>query len=110
MKRTRLNSISAKRRNVIKERREVVKQMFEDRGPVCELQTPTCAGMADAAHELVGRAQGGSLVDVRNMLLACNPCNGWVEDNPRMARLLGLKVPRWESVDGIGGRIPRSAA
>lgn len=106
MKRVRINGMSAKRRKIVKHRRQVVAEMFKERGLLCEMQTPVCTNMADAAHEMVGRAQGGSIVDKRNMLLSCNPCNVWVEDHPHKARDMRLKVPRWDAVEGIGGLIP----
>lgn len=55
-----------------------------------------CRGRASTLHELRKRSQGGSIVDPANVLPACAPCNGWVEDNPRLAAMVGLVI-RWDA-------------
>jgi 5-methylcytosine-specific restriction endonuclease McrA len=48
-------------------------------------------------HELKSRAQGGSITDPANIILLCNPCNTWCEDNPREAAEQGWKISRkWD--------------
>lgn len=53
-------------------------------------------------HELRKRSDQGSLSNPDNLLAAHNVCNGWVEREPRLARLLGLVVrrgdPAWEEL------------
>ena len=51
-----------------------------------------CRGKPDACHERQKQSAGGSLVDPVNLMAACNPCNDWVEDEPKIARDLGLVV------------------
>lgn len=51
-----------------------------------------CSGRYDAPHHLRKTGQGGSKINRANMVAACNPCNGWVEDEPDLARSLGLVV------------------
>lgn len=63
-------------------------------GALCRIRSEVCTRDAENFHELVGRAQGGSLVDRRNLVPACQRCNGWIEDNPKMAVLSRWKVPR----------------
>lgn len=106
MKRTRIASVSAKRARVNRARRKVSERLYEERGPFCELRTAVCTVSAEACHELVGRAQGGSLTDERNLVLACNRCNGHVEDEPSTAREAGWKCPRAEATVGVGGLVP----
>ena len=103
---TRLRAVSAKRRKVMRSRQEISKRLWDERGPWCQMSTPVCTGLAQGLHEIVGRAQGGSEVDDRNLLLAANSCNTWAEDNPARAREMGLKCPRWAAVDGDGGLVP----
>jgi hypothetical protein len=79
--------------------------------PICEiglamLQSPdpdvrrhyrsTCQITAEACHERRKRSAGGSTIDPINLLSACNPCNGWVENEPDVARSIGVSVHPWE--------------
>lgn len=41
-------------------------------------------------HERLGRAQGGDILTPDCLL--CDGCNGWCEDNPRLAAWLGWKI------------------
>jgi hypothetical protein len=45
-----------------------------------------CSGRVEGLHERRKRSAGGSLVNPENLIPACNRCNGWVEDNPRLVR------------------------
>lgn len=72
----------------------------------CRLLTPVCTGRAEAFHELVGRAQTGSIVDPRNLTPACNRCNSWCEDNPADAYVLGIKVRSHDAAPGERGLVP----
>lgn len=47
-----------------------------------------CSGRVEGLHERRKRSAGGSLVNERNLIPACNLCNGWVEDHPSEARIL----------------------
>lgn len=106
MRRTRIRSVSSKRAGVNRERRKLSERLSEERGPWCQVCGPCCTGRAEGMHEMVGRAQGGSLTDERNMLLACNSCNVYIEDFPVIARENGWKCPKWESTVGVGGLVP----
>lgn len=106
MKRTSIRQQSAKRAREQRERRKVGERLIQERGPFCELRTPVCTVAAEQMHELVGRAQGGSLVDERGIVLSCSACNTYVEDHPVEAREQGWKCPRWESTTGVGGLVP----
>lgn len=50
-----------------------------------------CAGRSHGGHERRKRSAGGAMSGP-NVLGACNHCNDFVEDQPRIARLLGLVV------------------
>jgi hypothetical protein len=52
----------------------------------------TCWGEATEVHERKKRSQGGSLIDPVNLMSACSPCNGWVENFPDLAEELGCVV------------------
>lgn len=47
---------------------------------------PVCAGRVQGLHERRKRSAGGSLTNPANLIPACNACNGWVEDEPALAR------------------------
>lgn len=67
------------------------------RHPLYANQRAACTLMATGVHERKKRSQGGALTDEANLLSACNRCNTWVEDYPRLARILGLTVYSWEN-------------
>lgn len=49
-----------------------------------------CWSQPGGRHEIRKRSAGGSVTDPANLRWACNPCNGWVEDNPDSAHRLRL--------------------
>lgn len=61
-----------------------------------------CRGVIEGLHERRKRSASGSLDNPQNLVPACNACNGWVEDQPIIARLIGLVVragdPEWEEL------------
>lgn len=76
---------------------------------VCALKIPgVCTFYRQGWHELVGRAQGGSKTDPRNLAPACNACNGWCEDNPTVAYRNRWKVRQVDAVVGDRGLVPAS--
>jgi hypothetical protein len=95
MRRTPIRAVSAKRRADNRVRRAAELALY-DAAPFCALCGK--AGVELHGHERLGRAQGGNPAEP-DMLL-CNPCNGWIEDNPRDAALAGLKVNRKWSPGG----------
>lgn len=68
-----------------------------------------CLGRHEAPHHLRKTGQGGSKINPANMVACCNPCNGWIEDEPELARALGLVIregdPSWEA---LGRRADKS--
>lgn len=56
-------------------------------------------------HHRVNRSMGGAreswINEAHNLLLACEPCNGWFEDNPRESYEAGWKVRRPQLPDGV---------
>jgi hypothetical protein len=47
---------------------------------------PNCMIVVQGLHERRKRSAGGSLTNPDNLIPACNVCNGWVEDFPKLAR------------------------
>ena len=45
---------------------------------------------------LTGQVFSFSILDISNIVLACDYHNGWIEDNPKKAHELGLTVHSWE--------------
>jgi len=60
-----------------------------------------CAGRIEGLHERRKRSSGGSLTNRANLVPACNWGNGWVEENPDLARGFGAALvvreadPEW---------------
>jgi len=60
-----------------------------------------CWGSATGIHEKFKRSAGGNqhLMTPGNLLAACSPCNSQIEDQPVMARELGLSVRSINEID-----------
>ncbi len=112
-KRKPLQQRSSKQRNLTRQRAAMIKDLIAQHGNRCELgeylraseENPACRGIAEGMHELHRRSQKGGairvayLTDPELALLACNVCNGWVEDNISVAMELGAAVNFWVSTD-----------
>ena len=46
-------------------------------------------------HELVNRSQGGSILDITNLIAVCRSCHSRITVNPKEAELLGLHLESW---------------
>lgn len=64
--------------------------------------TRDCRGVVEGLHERRKRSSQGSLTNRQNLIPSCNACNRWVEENPLLARRIGLVVrpgdPEWEEL------------
>lgn len=47
-------------------------------------------------HELIRRSQGGSILDIDNLLAVCRPCHQRIGNHPSLAFELGLSKHGWE--------------
>jgi hypothetical protein len=67
----------------------------------------SCRRRATGLHHLRKRSAAGRVKSRLNTLRSCDPCNGWVEDEPGLARRAGLVVrpgdPMWP---WLGTRLP----
>ena len=62
-----------------------------------------CRRKATGLHHLRKRSSAGAITCSANTLSACDPCNGWVEDHPKLAKLVELVIrpehgERWEQL------------
>lgn len=90
-----------------RERRAIRTRLAEPwQGTPCWLAIPgLCTGAGEHWHELVGRAQGGSEIDPRNVCWACDACNGGLEARGDRYEQ-GWKVRAHDTVRGDGGLVP----
>ena len=51
-----------------------------------------CRRKATGLHHLRKRSSAGAITCSANTLSSCDPCNGWVEDHPKLARLAKLVI------------------
>lgn len=86
MKRTPIRQVSRKRALEQRERRKVLTETF-GRTPSCV----RCGRPADDAHEVLSRAQGGSITDPENIVPLCRSDHDWVTEHPIEARKEGLR-------------------
>lgn len=59
----------------------------------CEAQIPgLCQVNATDIHHKIGR--GKYLLDTTTFMAVCRTCHGWIETNPKDAKILGFSVSR----------------
>ena len=102
MKRTRISPVSKTRKAENLERARLMEETYGPRpwrcrfgqvvretGVAVPVSMLSCFGDVNG-HELLKTSQGGSRVDMKNVVPLCNYHNGLIEDEPVMARQLGL--------------------
>lgn len=93
-----LKKISKKHKNTLIEYKEVkelvlAKKLKEGiRG--CEIKSPVCTGTYEGMHHIAGKESKEKYLDPDNMMLSCNLCNLYVEENPIWAYDRGIKIRR----------------
>lgn len=93
LRRTPLAKVSQRRHAENQERWPIVTELRARQIAVCGFtfcQRCRRRGQVNG-HELLSRAQGGSITDPANIRLVCDVCNGWFEDNPIPAAWDGWK-------------------
>lgn len=95
---------SKKKEKEYVERRKIVVQLLEER-PFCEA-CPIFAKNDELAtyvrkrsvdvHEIIRRSQGGSILDIENLMCVCRPCHTRIGNYPQLAFDLGLAKHGWE--------------
>lgn len=104
MKRTPLKPVSDHRREVNTERKRLMVERFGDpKTWECRffeyappnVGLPKCFGPIHG-HELLSRAKAGrtdeNLLNMDGIITLCDFHNGWIEDNPALAKQYGLKL------------------
>lgn len=87
-----IKQVSKKRAILNREYAKVSRPIWKDQP--CSIHSSVCIGMAQGIHHPWGKDTPERLLDTNNMMPACNPCNGWVEQHDAEARKLGLKKSR----------------
>tara|TARA_R110000803_G_scaffold37598_13_gene81118 strand:- start:17483 stop:17908 length:426 start_codon:yes stop_codon:yes gene_type:complete len=108
LKRSPLNKRSTKMKDKYVERRALVKDLLSER-PFCEAclifaskdGKHSMVGINHSMdiHELVNRSQGGSILELNNLLAVCRLCHTRITVNPKEAELLGLHLESWCNTD-----------
>lgn len=87
-----LKKATKKRAKLNRQYSKVSKPMWE--GQPCAIRSPKCIGMAQGWNHAAGKENADKLLDMENGQPACNPCNGWCEDNHAEAVRLGFRNQR----------------
>lgn len=90
-RRTRLNPVSKRRAKLNRQRTAVLEHVREFQ-TWCSMCGKTGVGLD--AHELKSRAQGGSLIDLENIVLLCRDDHNWVTTHPKEAAELGWAISK----------------
>ena len=95
---------SKKKEEEYVERRKIVVRLLGER-PWCEA-CPVFAKHDKAAiykrnqsvdvHEIIRRSQGGSILDIENLMCVCRPCHTRIGNYPALSFELGLAKNGWE--------------
>ncbi len=106
LKRTPLKKRSDKMSEKYVERRSTVQQLLSERSH-CEACLVWASydyqtGKSDSLfvkhnrskdiHELVNRSQGGSILELENLLAVCRPCHNRITTEPLISEMLGLHL------------------
>lgn len=97
---TGLKQISDKKREAMADRSRVLKLLRDQRGNKCELKfSSNCTGKAQGLHEPLKQSASpwkvGDFERGRVVFLACNICNGAIEDEPERAKREGFSESRF---------------
>lgn len=60
--------------------------------PLCEAKLDECTKVATEIHHMKGR--GKYLLDDSTFLATCRNCHNWLENHPKLAKLLGFSDSR----------------
>ncbi len=89
-----IKQVSDKQAAKLKDLKQVVKGIIKKGETLCAVQVPgICKKLADAPEHTKGRI-GKNLTDKENLIPCCNPCNGFLSDNPQWARDNGFAKSR----------------
>ena len=89
----RIKQFSAKRAKINREYAKVTKPIWE--GKECEIKAPGCQRWATGMHHLRGKDTIDRLLNTKEMIPACNYCNGvWIEEHSKEAEELGFKLSK----------------
>jgi len=87
-----IKKYSDKRKEKQKEYVKLVKEMLSE-NPNCEIKMPGCLKIATGLHHKVKRTEK-NLCDRKNLLRACDSCNGWCERFPLIAIKKGYSISK----------------
>lgn len=84
---------SKKRQKDQRKYRNIIKKMA-DQDNTCEIKSPVCLGLMSGANHKQKRSPK-NLLDVKNLERSCDPCNNFVELNPKWAAENGHQISRF---------------
>lgn len=86
-----IEKVSVKRKQENKE----LKKIAKSKGELCQINSPECTGKSQGTHHLVKRSPK-NLLDPANILLACNPCNSYIESHVTWAKEKGFTKTKFK--------------
>ena len=61
----------------------------------CKIQSPVCIGEVQGTHHIVKRSRD-NVLKLSNIVLCCNPCNGFIETHSEWAKERGFLVSKFK--------------
>lgn len=97
VKQKRIQKVSKKRTEIQrKQLTPLKKQLIKKHGDKCMVKSPVCIGHPCYLQHNRGRIGDDNLTNPENIILSCNPCNTFIEDNPQWAKERGFKLTKHE--------------
>ncbi len=85
---------SAKRIQDDKAYQKIVKELMA-KTDKCQVSSPVCVVKASGLHHLQKRSPN-NLLDKKNLIRSCSPCNLYIEEHPDWSAEKGLTISRFK--------------
>lgn len=91
-----IKKVSDKHKETLKEykviKAELIAEKLKQGITSCEIKSPVCRSTIDGIHHKKGKSSKELYLNKKNMLLSCNPCNLYLEEQNDFAFNNGFKI------------------
>ena len=90
---TRIKQVSDKRQKLLVAYK-TLQEVYKKTHKMCEAKLPGCTLVGQDVHHMAGKASDELYIDTTQWLFVCRHCHRIIEENPVMAKELGLSKSR----------------